>query len=113
MSELPPEERLVPFSLIREAFKEAQLWLKVQRGDLCDRLVSDGHPKPPLSDDPICTRSQIVAYVDDEGNEVARVHQYLRPDKSLGGTARAPDPQEMLGPDGRWWIGGYYPDAEG
>jgi hypothetical protein len=112
MTELPPEEHLVSFSRLRRAFNERGIWLQAQRGELDERLISEGHPSPPLSDDPVCTRSQIVAYVDDTGVEIVRVHQYMRPDGRLGGTSGAPDPQEMLGPDGRWWIGGYYPAAE-
>lgn len=99
-------------SELRAMFNAAELWLKVQRGDLHECIVTDGHPSPPLSDDPICTRSQIVAYKADDGREIARVHQYKRPDGALGGTSRRPDPQEMLGPDGRLYFGGLYPDAE-
>jgi hypothetical protein len=92
-------------------FKEARLWHRAMYGDLYQQLLQDGHPSPPLSDDPTCTRSQIVAYRDGEGREVAVVHQYVRPDGKLGGSAQKPDPQEMRGEDGTWYIGIEYPDA--
>jgi len=42
---------------------------------------------------------------------VARVHRYLRPDGRVGLSGR-PDPREMLGDDGNWYVGTRYPDAE-
>jgi hypothetical protein len=113
MTDDDPLFELVSMETLRRMFDEAQLWLKAQRGDLDPRVEEDGHPSPPLSGDPICTRSQIVSYRDDSGREVALVHQYVRPDKSLGGTSGKPDPQEMLGEDGVMYFSGYYPNAEG
>jgi hypothetical protein len=44
---------------------------------------------------PFCTRSQLISYLDDAGQEVARVHQYLQPDGTLGASGR-PDPKRLL-----------------
>jgi hypothetical protein len=107
----PPIE-LIPVGQLRQMFNAASMNERALFGDLFRTLEDDGHPSPPLAGEPFCTRSQILAYRDDEGMEVARVHQYLRPDGRIG-LEGEPDPQEMLGPDGIWYIGGNYPDAEG
>lgn len=67
-------------------------------GDLFQTIEEDGHPSPPLAGEPICTRSQIIAYRDDQGHQIARVHQYLRQDGSLGASGK-PDPQVVLHDD--------------
>jgi hypothetical protein len=41
------------------------------------------------------TKSQIVAYINSNGQQVALVHQYLKPDGTLGGSCK-PDPKELL-----------------
>lgn len=92
-------------------FNDARMAERALHGDLYETLEANGHPSPPLAGEPYCTCSQIVAYRDDDGREVARVHRYLRPDGSVGLEGR-PDPQEILGSDGVWYVGGRYPDAE-
>jgi hypothetical protein len=37
----------------------------------------------------------MVSYLDSDGNEVARVHQYLRPDGTIGASGK-PDPKRLL-----------------
>ncbi len=110
MSDGPPVE-LVSIERLRKMFNEAKLWDRALYGDLYETLEEDGHPSPPLAGEPFCTRSQILAYRDDAGAEIARVHRYLRPDGTLGLSAK-PDPQEMLGADGVWYVGGRFPNAE-
>jgi hypothetical protein len=112
MSEQPPIEELIPISRLRQMFNDAGMEERALHGDLYATPEADGHPSPPLAGEPFCTRSQILAYRDDTGRELARVHRYLRPDGRVGLDGRC-DPQEMLGPDGVWYIGGRYPDAEG
>jgi hypothetical protein len=41
------------------------------------------------------TRSQEISYFDANNQEVARVHQYLKPDGNLGGSGR-PDPKRVF-----------------
>lgn len=43
----------------------------------------------------MCTRSQILAYEDPPGKQIAVVHQYLRPDGTIGGSGR-PDPKRLM-----------------
>ncbi len=51
---------------------------------------------PPSSPaEPPGTRSQMVAYLDAAGQRIALVHQYLRPDGTIGGSGR-PDPKELF-----------------
>jgi hypothetical protein len=92
-------------------FNDAGIADRAMKRDLYETLEANGHPSPPLAGEPHCTCSQIVAYRDDGGREIARVHRYLRPDGRIGLSGR-PDPQEMLGPDGVWYVAGPYPDAE-
>ena len=58
-------------------------------------MKRDKHPSPPRADEPICTRSQIIAYLDAEGRRVAVVHQFVRQDGSIGASGR-PDPKMLL-----------------
>ncbi|RLJ01733.1 MAG: hypothetical protein DRP11_03955 [Candidatus Aenigmatarchaeota archaeon] len=80
---------------LRRLFNELELFAKVQRGELQQQIRKDKHPAPPKADEPFCTRSQIVAYYDSDGNKVALVHQYLRPDGTLGASG-LPDPKMVL-----------------
>ncbi len=50
--------------------------------------------RPPKHQPP-GTRSQMVRYLDANGFEVARVHQYLRPNGKLGGSGR-PNPKRLV-----------------
>ncbi len=59
------------------------------------KVVKDAHPSPPLADEPICTKSQLLAYYDHDGNKVAEAHQYLRTDGTIGASGK-PDPKEIL-----------------
>ncbi|HLK41649.1 MAG TPA: hypothetical protein VKU41_33100 [Polyangiaceae bacterium] len=57
-------------------------------------IKEDGHPSPPLADEPDCTRSLIVVYLDSRKRFVARAHLYVRPDQHIGASGR-PDPKEL------------------
>ena len=69
---------------LRRLFNEEGYWQQVRAGILTARLREDGHPSPERSGEPYCTRSQIIAYLDESGDEMALVHQYLRSDGTLG-----------------------------
>lgn len=55
-------------------------------------LTRNTHLNPSRSGQPPCTRSQVVFYFDQSGARVAVVHQYLRPDGTLGASGK-PDPK--------------------
>ena len=102
---------LIPVDCLRKMFNDAGMADRALYGDLYQTIEANGHPSPPLAGEPHCTRSQILAYRDGDGRAVARVHRYLRPDGRVGLSGR-PDPREMLGDDGNWYVGTRYTDAE-
>ena len=67
---------------------------RVQKGELKVR-VDSSHPTPPKANMPAGTLSQMVAYLDTNGNEVVGAHRYLKTDGTLGASGR-PDPKRIL-----------------
>jgi hypothetical protein len=100
--------RFVLPETLREKFNKGQYALRLSRGELSAHVMSDRHPRRPKSDDPICTRSQYVAYYERGGRKVAEVHQYLRPDGSLGASQK-PDPKRLWIEDELWAVLGPAP----
>ena len=76
-------------------FNEGRYWERALAREFRQDILKDGHPSPPLANEPFCTRSQIIAYVDRYGNQVVIVHQYVRPGGEIGASGR-PDPKEIL-----------------
>ena len=79
---------------MRCRFNRGRYWQRIQTGELTAVYKRNKHPAPLSSGQPHCTRSQEVYYYDANNREVARVHQYLRPDGSLGGKGK-PDPKRL------------------
>jgi len=80
---------------LRKMFSDGQYWIKVKAGDLRQRLVRVRHPCPPRAQEPVCIASKIISYHDTDGKKVAIVHQYVRPDGTLGASGM-PDPKTLL-----------------
>jgi hypothetical protein len=80
---------------LRQRFNEGRYWQRLQVGEFRAVVQDDRHPSLPKADEPYCKRSQLVSYRDAEDQEVARVHQYLRTDGTLGASGR-PDPKRLL-----------------
>ena len=80
---------------MRRVFRESGLLETVLWGGLRERIRKDAVPIPPPPGEPRGTRSQYISYFDEAGNEVARVHRYLRPDGSIGASG-LPDPKAVL-----------------
>lgn len=78
-----------------EIFNREQYWERVQRGELQTVLLEEHIPQYVTKDIPAGTRSQMISYRDAADNEVARVHQYLKPDGTIGASGR-PDPKRIL-----------------
>ena len=76
-------------------FNNGRYWERARNREFRQDILRDGHPSPPLADEPFCTRSQIIAYVDRYGNQVVIVHQYVRPGGELGASG-TPDPKSIL-----------------
>ncbi len=91
----PPPTRRVPKSQIRKRFNDDRYWERAQAGEFWQRVLSNRHPSAPRAREPFCTRSQIIAYFGTAGEKVAIVHQYLRPDGTIGAGGR-PDPKQLL-----------------
>jgi len=86
-------------------FNRGNYVTRVAAGEFIARVLKDRHPSSPKAAVPYCTRSQSIAYLDRNGDEVALVHQYLQSDGTLG-AGGLPDPKRLL-QDGilyiAWW----------
>jgi hypothetical protein len=100
---MPPNLEQLPVQwvskeIIRQEFNSRQLAEKAASGELIKKLKRDSHPATPPPNEPICTHSQIVYYYTEAGSPLAIVHQYLRPDGTIGGSG-LPDPKRLFLPD--------------
>lgn len=87
----PPVQR-VSENELRRLFNERLLPL-ISLGQLVPVLRSHNHCSPPPHGEPACTHAQTIYYYDAlTMEEVARCHQYLRPDGTVGASGR-PDPK--------------------
>lgn len=102
MEGIPYSIEVVSRGELRRRFNEGRYWHRVQVGELLQTPEEEGHPSPPPAGEPYCTYSQMLAYRLDDGEPVARVHQYLRPDGRIGASGR-PDPKELL-EDGTLYV---------
>jgi hypothetical protein len=80
---------------IRRRFNDGQYWERLLTGEFRSFLAKSVHANPQISGQPYCTRSEMVSYLDSQDNEIALVHQYLRPDGTVGGSGR-PDPKRIF-----------------
>lgn len=80
---------------MRERFNRSNYADRLQAGELVEHILEDRHPSLTAANEPFCTYSQMISYREHDGNEVARVHQYLRPDKTIGASGH-PDPKRVL-----------------
>jgi hypothetical protein len=76
-------------------FNDGKYWEQVKQGILRAELKANNHPSSPRAKVPFCTRSQYLVYSNSNGQKIAGVHQYLRPDGKLGASGR-PDPKELF-----------------
>lgn len=80
---------------LRTLFNQARYWDKAQSGHFSVTVEKSKHPAPAAANQPFCTSSQILYYWDESDQRVAVVHQYLRPDGTIGASGR-PDPKYLL-----------------
>jgi hypothetical protein len=78
---------------IRERFNACQIYERLQNNELTSTIFKSKHRSPQT--EPVCTSSQVVIYWDSRGNPLAMVHQYLRPDGTIGGSGK-PDPKWIV-----------------
>ena len=78
---------------LRGIFNSGRFYERVLDGEL-SQLVISSRPASPLSNQPRGTMSEEVEYYS-ASDAVARVHQFVLPDGSLGASGR-PDPKAVL-----------------
>lgn len=91
----PPQIVRVLEPEIQRRFNDGHYWERTLSGELQTEILKDRHPSLTAAQEPFCTRSQMISYLDRDGNEVARVHQYLRQDGKIGASGR-PDPKRLF-----------------
>lgn len=93
---MPFPMRAVPHQQIRKIFNERQYYHKIAIGEVWEDLLDSPHAVPEHSGEPYCTHSQLIAYREHgTRKKIALVHQYLRPDGSIGASGK-PDPKWLL-----------------
>jgi hypothetical protein len=80
---------------MQKIFNEGGYWDKAKSGEFSSVTLEDRHPALTAANEPFCTYSQMISYRDASDNEVARVHQYLRPDGTIGASGK-PDPKRLF-----------------
>lgn len=83
----------IPQRDIQKLFNDGKYAEQVQAGTLTVKIVKDKHPAPQFL--PFCTRSQLLSYHEKSGKKIAIVHQYLKPDGTIGASG-LPDPKLLL-----------------
>jgi len=93
---MPPEKvKRVSPETIRGIFNNSQCSVRISKGLLVPQLLRDNVlQNPNLKGEPPGTRSQTIRYSDLAGQWVVVIHQYLRPDGSLGASGK-PDPKRL------------------
>jgi hypothetical protein len=81
---------------MRERFNRGKYWERMRQGEFTPVVIEQGNLEPGVAaKEPFGTVSQMISYRDANGNEVARVHQYLRPDGTVAGSG-LPDPKRLF-----------------
>ena len=86
-------KRIEPTEM-QKMFNEGGYWEKAKSGEFTMVTLEHRHPALTAANEPHCTYSQMISYRDASGNEAARVHQYLRPDGTVGASGK-PDPKRL------------------
>ena len=79
---------------MRLRFNNGNYWEKSTKGELTKIVIEERVPKVLPPGEPANTLSQMVSYRDSEDTEIARAHQYLRPNGEIGASGK-PDPKRL------------------
>jgi len=79
---------------MRRLFNEGSYYRRALGGEFRIITLESRHPCLPQANQPFCTSSQMISIGDSNDDEIARAHQYLRPDRTLGGSG-VPDPKRL------------------
>jgi len=96
-----PVRRVQPDDLRRE-FRNQRIPERLADGSLWSLVKSEKVPSPPLAHEPPGTKSQII-YVYEGIQKVAVMHQYLRPDGTIGASGQ-PDPKRLVVEGDVWYV---------
>lgn len=81
---------------MRAIFNHDGYWERLKSGELSAVVLEERHPTFPDANEPFCTWSRSISYRERQTDqEVARVHQYDRPDGTIGASG-LPDPKRIL-----------------
>lgn len=75
-------------------FNEEQFEERVKKGEIKVVLIHSGIPSPEVGL-PSGSRTEMISYRDINGLELARAHQYVLPDGTIGASGQ-PDPKRIL-----------------
>jgi hypothetical protein len=85
--------------IIRKKFDEGPYAELIKNGKLRSKVIGNRHlPNPATFQGPFCTHSQAIRYYDDNRWLIVEIHQYLRPDGTLGASGK-PDPKRLRSGD--------------
>jgi hypothetical protein len=87
------EIRRVPERELRQKFNDGQIWERTLSGEF--HWVAESEHTPTSPNEPPGTKSLLISIRDSREQEIARAHMYLRPDGTIGGKARRPDPKQI------------------
>jgi hypothetical protein len=93
MSKYTPE--IVSSDEIHRIFNDNCYVCRLQAGELRKNKLESVHVRSRKAAVPVCSHSQIIEYLDNDGNRVALVHQYRLRDGTLGASGQ-PDPKWLL-----------------
>lgn len=80
---------------MRRLFNENRFLERLEAGELRAEVKRSRHAPIVAENIPVGCLSQEVRYYDQDNNEVARVHQYLKLDGTLGAST-LPDPKRLF-----------------
>jgi len=86
-------ERVTPTEM-RQRFNDGHFWERLKSGEF-KAYIMQSRVSNSLPDETVEILSQMVSYRDSFANEVARVHQYVRPDGSIAASGK-PDPKRLF-----------------
>ena len=87
-------EKVSP-STIRDLFNGSQYPGLIANCALKKEFIRRKHlQNPSQRGEPPCTHSEIIHYISTDGELSVKIHQYLRPDGSLGASGK-PDPKKL------------------
>ena len=79
---------------MRRMFNEGGYVDRAKNGELREKITHSGTPSQEIGLPP-GTVSQMVSYLDENGEELARAHRFVLPDGSIGASGK-PDPKRLL-----------------